>query len=401
MFFPWKNDFDNEMYSSNVYKGILKVSQILQKYANYTPGPYVGGRQRNRPPYYNGRTGNYRQPPYNSGTPGGPPPPYNNGTQGGYHPPYNNGAPGGYQPPYSNGPAGNCQPPHTTGYNGSHQPPPSNPTAGGYGSNMGGTPYRTERAGFRPERVSARKQRKQQRAKEEEALKNDPNMMLVRKKSLIPIIVSALFWIIFALPQPFAEMTYKWYVFGVLTLLSVGLFFLLGKIFKGKKMWVAKPIEPIKTGNPDIDKMFEDGKAYLTRLRNADIAIEDAEISSEIVRMEEVTKNIFAFIKDNPKKAPQIRKFMNYYLPTTLKLLDSYHKLSLQGVQGENISSAMFNIKGMMHTIVIAFEKQLDHLFQDEAMDISADISVMEGMLSQEGLGGSDFDADSKNKERK
>ena len=77
---------------------------------------------------------------------------------------------------------------------------------------------------------------------------------------------------------------------------------------------------------------------------------------------------------------------MNYYLPTTLKLLTSYEELDRQAVKGENISSTMFDIEGMMETIATAFEKQLDTLFGTEAMDIQADIEVFETILTQEGL---------------
>ena len=83
---------------------------------------------------------------------------------------------------------------------------------------------------------------------------------------------------------------------------------------------------------------------------------------------------------------------MNYYLPTTLKLLESYDRMSRQDVEGENITQSMEEIERIMHTIVLAFEKQLDALFQDEAMDISADITVLEGMMAQEGISSEDDD---------
>ena len=102
--------------------------------------------------------------------------------------------------------------------------------------------------------------------------------------------------------------------------------------------------------------------------------------------MERASADIFRFIADHPEKAPQIRKFMNYYLPTTLKLLNSYQRLSQQSVKGENITSTLFNIAGMMHTVADAFEKQLDSLYAEEAMDISAGITVFETLLKQEGF---------------
>ena len=79
---------------------------------------------------------------------------------------------------------------------------------------------------------------------------------------------------------------------------------------------------------------------------------------------------------------------MNYYLPTTLKLLNAYDRMGDAGVAGTNIDGTMGRIETMMDTIVTAFDRQLDALFGDIALDISTDITVMEQMLAREGLGG-------------
>ena len=87
-------------------------------------------------------------------------------------------------------------------------------------------------------------------------------------------------------------------------------------------------------------------------------------------------------------KLPQLRRFLNYYLPTTLKLLNAYDRMGAAGVAGANIDGTMGRIDAMMDKVVEAFDKQLDALFADEALDISTDITVLEQMLAQEGLGG-------------
>ena len=89
-----------------------------------------------------------------------------------------------------------------------------------------------------------------------------------------------------------------------------------------------------------------------------------------------------------PAKLSQIRKFMNYYLPTTLKLLNAYDRMDSTGVSGDNISGTKGKIEDMLTTICTAFDKQLDALYGEEALDISTDITVMEQMLAREGLGG-------------
>ena len=115
-------------------------------------------------------------------------------------------------------------------------------------------------------------------------------------------------------------------------------------------------------------------------------AITDEKITVQVTRMEVATDKIFRYIAKHPEDAPQIHKFMNYYLPTLLKLLISYISLNEQGIKGEHISSTIENIEGILSTIADAFEKQLDNLFADDALDISTDIKVLENMLSQEGL---------------
>ena len=99
-------------------------------------------------------------------------------------------------------------------------------------------------------------------------------------------------------------------------------------------------------------------------------------------------------MKRDLKKLPQIRRFMDYYLPTTLKLLNSYDRMSAAGVSGENIDSTLAKVEGMMRTVVAAFEKQLDSLYGSEALDISTDITVLETMMAREGLTGQPLKAE-------
>lgn len=135
----------------------------------------------------------------------------------------------------------------------------------------------------------------------------------------------------------------------------------------------------------------EEGKEYIRRIRKVNDDIPGEEISQKLFRLEKVTSRIFEHIESNPDKLSDIRRFMNYYLPTTLKLVEAYHEFSVQPVQGENIRSAEREIEGMLDEINGAFEKLFDQLFADDAMDISTDISVMSAMLAQEGLLESEF----------
>lgn len=127
--------------------------------------------------------------------------------------------------------------------------------------------------------------------------------------------------------------------------------------------------------------------AILLEIKAVNDAIPDEEMSRKIDRIGEITGKILDYQRQNPAKSGQLRQFLNYYLPTTLKILKAYAQMDAQGVQGANISAAKARIEGMMDKVVEGFEKQLDQLFQSDAMDITADVAVLERMLDIDGLG--------------
>lgn len=184
--------------------------------------------------------------------------------------------------------------------------------------------------------------------------------------------------------------------FALLTAIALAVFFGVTLLCRGavskaaatEKKAEAKPAEEKSTGNAELDKVLKDGHLALTEMRRLDDNIAAPGISADIVRLEQVSQKIFDFVKEHPDKLPQIRKFMDYYLPTTLKLLNAYDRAASAGVEGENINSLLTKVEGMMRTIVAAFEKQLDSLFGSENLDISTDITVLETMMAREGLVG-------------
>lgn len=124
----------------------------------------------------------------------------------------------------------------------------------------------------------------------------------------------------------------------------------------------------------------------LRQIRRINDAIADPEMSRKIDRIEEITQRILEFQQEHPEKSAELRKFLNYYLPTTLKILTSYAELERQGVEGTNIAATKQRIEGMMDMVVEGFEQQLDKLFAGDMMDIAADITVMEQMMEGDGL---------------
>ncbi len=136
----------------------------------------------------------------------------------------------------------------------------------------------------------------------------------------------------------------------------------------------------------DEQSKMSEYERYVERIRQADIDIEDESMSEKIRRMQELTASIFAEVEAHPEKRPQIDRFMTYYLPTTLKLLESYARIEAQGVTGENMAKAKKDIEGIADTLVAGYEKQLDKLYTAEAVDIAGDVSVIENMLKRDGL---------------
>lgn len=141
--------------------------------------------------------------------------------------------------------------------------------------------------------------------------------------------------------------------------------------------------EPVREEEPEEKDQYQQ---WIDSIREVNDRIADQVISDKINRIELLTKKIFEMVKKRPDKEGQIRKFMNYYLPTTLKLLDSYALLEDQGIEGENITASKHQIEGIMDTLIQGFEKQLDLLFTAQAMDINSDIEVLESMMAVDGL---------------
>ena len=138
--------------------------------------------------------------------------------------------------------------------------------------------------------------------------------------------------------------------------------------------------------SPEVAALIKERDRAVSEMRRLNDNIPDPRLSQQIDHLEEVTGKIVDQVVSQPKKLPQIRRFMDYYLPTTLKLLNAYDRMSGTGVSGENIDTTLAKVEGMMRTIVAAFEKQLDSLYGAEALDISTDITVLENMMAREGL---------------
>ncbi len=227
-------------------------------------------------------------------------------------------------------------------------------------------------------------------------------MAYQKKKSVLPIYFVGIVWLL-------------WAIFGslrrpidyvVCALVSIAAY-CLGKVFFPDRGYAlpdsdqteteqaaAKAEQPKSSGNPEIDALIAERQRAVSEMRRLNDSIKDEKISAQIDHLEQVAGKIMDTVAAQPAKLPQIRRFMNYYLPTTLKLLNAYDRMDSAGVSGANIDGTKGKIEDMLDTICTAFDKQLDALYGEEALDISTDITVLENMLAQEGLGGNILQTD-------
>lgn len=163
---------------------------------------------------------------------------------------------------------------------------------------------------------------------------------------------------------------------------------------KEEKLCKEEPVkkqEPKSKLTPEAQSVINDGREYIKKIRQSNDNIPGIEVSEKISRMEKLVEKIFQQVELHPENIPNLRRLMDYYLPMTIKLLNSYQELDSHPVAGKNIAASKAEIVDMLDTMNIAFEKLFDKLFQDASLDISTDISVLQSMLAQDGLIKDDF----------
>lgn len=148
--------------------------------------------------------------------------------------------------------------------------------------------------------------------------------------------------------------------------------------------------EPAKSYGAEADAVIAEGKAAMAEMARLRESIREERVRVKIDELMRVSDKIVQDAAEDPSDVPQIKKFLTYYLPTTIKLLNAYDRMSDQGIEGENLTRSMQSIEQMLDTAVTAYKKQLDSLFGNQALDIETDISVMNQMLTREGLAGDD-----------
>ena len=199
-------------------------------------------------------------------------------------------------------------------------------------------------------------------------------------KSVIPIYLAAAVWPIAAFAWPIYRT--PWLI--VTVILSVLAWKGGSKLFPPTVIYVPAPEEPIHTGQAETDEMLEKVRKDLAMLPQLDDFIEDEPLSACIRRMERAGEGILREVTEHPEKARQIRRFAEYYLPTSIKILSSYARMERQ--KGAHAAELRREVEQNAETIAKAFENQLDSLFESEALDITTDIEVLKDMLKSDAM---------------
>ena len=139
------------------------------------------------------------------------------------------------------------------------------------------------------------------------------------------------------------------------------------------------------TGDPNADAVITKGQEMINTIRRENAAIPDEMLTDQMNKVCTQCEQIFRTVSESPEKAPQVRKFMNYYLPTTLKMLANYRTMQQRGVSWQEMQQARDTTVRGMNMILTACQKQIDNLHKDNMLDISTDIDVLEQMLKRDG----------------
>lgn len=200
-------------------------------------------------------------------------------------------------------------------------------------------------------------------------------------RSEIPIYAAAAVWLLLGLICP--KMLLKGWFLVIAAVLSAAAYWGVSQLFPGRVIEVR---EHADSGDAKLDGLIEEGRRRLDNLIVVNKAISNADISLKLDRMVSAGEEIYRLLEKDTSKAEEVRKFMNYYLPTADKLMASYRIMMESENRGENITQAMHSIENSLGMIADAFEKQLNNLYADRKLDIETDIDVLETMLAGDGL---------------
>ncbi|MDE7243949.1 MAG: 5-bromo-4-chloroindolyl phosphate hydrolysis family protein [Oscillospiraceae bacterium] len=206
------------------------------------------------------------------------------------------------------------------------------------------------------------------------------------------------------MPLPYYGVTVLWLLLIVLqpsagvileVIISIGVFTLLRLIQPDQPPVPRESVEIQTQTESDINHVFQRGDVAIFNLRQVMEQIQNSEVRTTIAQLELLGGKILNEVENRPEKLQQIETFVDYYLPTTLNILNAYHRAEATGIEGENINRTKHQIEDMLNSsILVVFHKQLDSLFGSDVLDISVELSVLESMMAREGISGERMEAE-------
>jgi len=206
-------------------------------------------------------------------------------------------------------------------------------------------------------------------------------------KSTLPIYAAGIAFVVFAL------------IFSIYTIVglalaifcAVGIFAIVSSFAPTKAIMVEVPPEPAKTDNVQLNQLINEGRQKLTEIDRLSRKIDSKRVAEDVHQIKHYSESIFSQLEKHPEKLSSVRQFMDYYLPTSYKLIENYVNFKSQNASGDNIDRATKKIEDALDMAADAFRKQFDNMFEARAMDIIAEANVMERLLKSGGLTGNDF----------
>ncbi|MGL6220284.1 MAG: 5-bromo-4-chloroindolyl phosphate hydrolysis family protein [Lacrimispora sphenoides] len=203
-------------------------------------------------------------------------------------------------------------------------------------------------------------------------------MKITKCKSVIPIYLTGLLWFLYSLMFPL----YRLWDYFIVLILS---FFLHLSASVISSRLTKKRYQGIDTGDWNVNDVLLTALDNLEKMRQIQSTIQNEEIRKQVQSLEDDSRQIVGFIRNNPQKYSKASRFFQYYLPETVKLLHNYAEMEIQGQKAENRSTGLQNIADFLKQLVTVYHKIRDNIYEDKVLESSIDIEVMETMLRQDG----------------
>ena len=212
-------------------------------------------------------------------------------------------------------------------------------------------------------------------------------MTVIKKNSVIPIYGTATVWCLYCLIFPLSGVL----SFIILAAVGAGCYAVLSMLFPAKPDSIEVTPENQSTGDEKVDTLLADGDKSLNEMKKLRDSITDETIHTKADHLINITDQIFRKLRNEPNVYTQVKRFADFFLPTSVKLLNTYSQIDQSDSSGENIKNTMERIDSALDMTLSSYKKFYDSLYENMALDIETDIEVLETMFKKDGILEKDF----------